>query len=119
MVFNSLVFLGFFLAVFALYWGFLVRHIHVRNVFLLACSYAFYGYWDWRFLFLIAFSSLVDFQVGKSMGTSQNEKNRKVLLCISLFTNLGLLGLFKYYNFFLDNFIDAFSLFGQRSKQIV
>lgn len=80
---------------------------------LLVSSYVFYGWWDWRFLFLIAISSLVDYLVGKQLFKTENTTRRKVLLWISLGVNLGFLLYFKYANFFIESFIDAFSLFGR------
>jgi D-alanyl-lipoteichoic acid acyltransferase DltB (MBOAT superfamily) len=77
-----------------------------------AASYLFYGWWDWRFLSLILFSSIVDFLVGRKLCSVQNSKKRKALLWVSILVNLGFLCFFKYYNFFLDNFITAFSFFG-------
>src|SRR5690606_758766 len=67
---------------------------------------------DWRFLLLILFSTLVDYFVGFWMAKAEESKHRKFLLYTSLFVNLGLLGFFKYYNFFIDNFVQAFSFFG-------
>ena len=112
MVFNSLVFLAFFCIVFALYWGLLSRFIWLRNLFLLVASYVFYGYWDWRFLFLIAFSSFVDYQVGRLLGCVEAIKWRKALLATSIVTNIGLLGFFKYYNFFIESAQDVLSQLG-------
>ena len=103
MVFNSIAFLVFFCLVFALYWGFLSERLSLRNAFLLVASYFFYAYWDWRFLLLIVFSSAVDFQVGKCLEGTQNTHTRRSLLILSLCTNLGMLGFFKYYNFFIDS----------------
>ena len=103
MVFNSLVFLIFFAITFAIYWAVFSDRIRMRNVYLLICSYIFYGYWDWRFLALIAFSSAVDYKVGRLLGFSECRTKRKALLSISICTNLGLLGLFKYYNFFIES----------------
>ena len=103
MAFNSLTFLCFFAAVFALYWGVLSSHLRIRNAFLLIVSYVFYGYWDWRFLLLIVFSSAVDFLVGSKLEDLVSRTHRKLLLILSLCTNLGLLGAFKYYNFFVES----------------
>ena len=75
-------------------------------------SYLFYGWWDWRFLGLIAFSTLVDYVVGIQLDKSEDAFRRKALLVLSLSVNIGLLGFFKYYNFFLDSFEDAFTLLG-------
>lgn len=112
MLFNSIDFAVFLPVVFLAYWFVFNKNIKIQNFFLLVASYVFYGWWDWRFLFLILFSTVVDFLVGKGMSNEDNPTKRKVLLGISLFINLGLLGFFKYYNFFIDNFIKAFSLFG-------
>jgi len=75
-------------------------------------SYVFYGWWDWRFLALILFSTLVDYVIGVSLGKEENLNKRKILLWISILVNLGFLGFFKYYNFFLENFRSAFSAVG-------
>jgi D-alanyl-lipoteichoic acid acyltransferase DltB (MBOAT superfamily) len=72
----------------------------------------FYGWWDWRFLSLILFSAVVDYQIGRRLSNEESQPKRKILLWISILVNLGFLGFFKYYNFFLDNFIGAFSFFG-------
>lgn len=72
----------------------------------------FYGWWDWRFLSLILFSTLVDYSVGLRLKDEENQNKRKILLWISILVNLGFLGFFKYYNFFLENFTTAFSFFG-------
>ncbi|WP_330444567.1 MBOAT family O-acyltransferase [Flavivirga abyssicola] len=79
---------------------------------LLVASYVFYGWWDYRFLFLIIFSTIVDFSIGLGLSKENHLKRRKVLLITSVLVNLGLLGFFKYYNFFIDNFVTVFSFFG-------
>ena len=112
MLFNSLDFAIFLPIVFILYWFVVNKNLKNQNSLLLVASYVFYGWWDWRFLFLIFFSTVVDFLVGKRMKDENNETRRKFLLGVSLAINLGLLGFFKYYNFFIDNFIKAFSFFG-------
>jgi alginate O-acetyltransferase complex protein AlgI len=84
----------------------------LQNALLVAASYVFYGWWDWRFLSLIIFSSILDFFIGIKMSDTENGGRRKMLLWTSVFVNLGFLGFFKYYNFFLDNFIEAFTFFG-------
>lgn len=113
MLFNSIEFAIFLPVVFLLYWFVFQKRIELQNLFLLCVSYIFYGWWDWRFLSLIIFSSIIDFFVGIRLGKEENQVNKKVLLGISIFVNLGLLGFFKYYNFFIDNFIEAFSFFGK------
>ncbi|HQV77522.1 MAG TPA: MBOAT family O-acyltransferase [Chitinophagales bacterium] len=84
----------------------------LQNLLIVASSYLFYGWWDWRFLSLILFSTLVDYLIGLGLLKQENLTNRKILLWTSILVNLGFLGFFKYYNFFLDNFITAFSFFG-------
>jgi len=111
MLFNSIEFAIFLPIVFALYWLFHKTH-RIQLWIVLLSSYLFYGWWDWRFLGLIAFSSLVDFFIGIYLGKTDNQKRRKLLLATSLVFNLGLLGFFKYFNFFTEAFVDAFSLFG-------
>ncbi|TXK71924.1 MBOAT family protein [Mesonia sp. HuA40] len=111
MLFNSIDFAVFLPIVFALYW-LLRKHLRAQNVLIALASYVFYGWWDWRFLFLILFSTLVDFFVGLQLEKSEHPQRRKLFLYLSLGVNLGLLGFFKYYNFFIDNFNQAFSFFG-------
>lgn len=96
---------------FLLYWYVANKSIQLRNFFILIVSYIFYGWWDYRFLGLIIFSSSVDFFLGKKIKESNDKKNKKLLLSLSLLVNLGLLGVFKYYNFFVESFIDAMSTF--------
>lgn len=112
MLFNSLDFAIFFPIVFVLYW-LVARNLTLRNILILVASYTFYGWWDWRFLFLIALSTLVDFYVGKYMHKTDDRNKRKQLLFISLFVNLGFLVYFKYTNFFIESFVDSFRLFGR------
>jgi D-alanyl-lipoteichoic acid acyltransferase DltB (MBOAT superfamily) len=112
MLFNSLDFAIFFPIVFLVYW-IVAKKIIPRNLFLLAASYFFYGWWDWRFLFLIAFSSIVDFFVGRYLSKTEAKTKRKILLWTSIGVNIGLLGYFKYANFFIESFVDSFRLFGQ------
>ncbi|WP_198416768.1 MBOAT family O-acyltransferase [Marinilabilia rubra] len=112
MLFNSLEFAIFLAIVFILYWFVLKNNTKGQNFLLLIASYVFYGWWDWRFLALILFSSIVDYAVGSKLAKTQNYHKRKVLLLTSILTNLGLLGFFKYYNFFIDSFVDVVSVFG-------
>ncbi len=113
MLFNSLDFAIFLPIVFVLYWFILNKSLKLQNFLIVAASYLFYGWWDWRFLSLILFSTLVDYGVGLGMHRSSSEKRRKILLWVSIVVNLGFLGFFKYYNFFLDSFVSAFSFFGR------
>lgn len=113
MLFNSIDFAIFLPIVFILYWFVTNKNLKLQNLLIVAASYLFYGWWDWRFLSLILFSTLVDYTVGQKLRNEENQLKRKVLLWTSILVNLGFLGFFKYYNFFLDNFITAFSFFGQ------
>jgi len=113
MLFNSIEFALFLPIVFALYWFVFNRNIKLQNALILVSSYFFYGWWDWRFLLLISFSTVVDFVVGKQLHKEGIRSKRKLLLWLSLLTNLGLLGFFKYYNFFIDNFVEAFTFMGR------
>ncbi|RCW27022.1 MBOAT family protein [Marinilabilia salmonicolor] len=112
MLFNSIEFAIFLPVVFLLYWFVVNRSLKAQNFLLLAASYLFYGWWDWRFLSLIAFSSVVDYVIGLQLHKTEVRKKRRLLLTLSILTNLGFLGFFKYYNFFVDSFVDAVSVFG-------
>src|SRR6056300_1463096 len=113
MLFNSLDFAVFLPIVFALYWFVTNHNLKLQNALIVAASYVFYGWWDWRFLSLIIFSTLVDYSIGRRLKNEEKQSTRKILLWTSIIVNLGFLGFFKYYNFFLDNFITAFSFFGK------
>ncbi|MBN1987260.1 MAG: MBOAT family protein, partial [Prolixibacteraceae bacterium] len=113
MLFNSIDFAIFLPVVFFLYWFVTSKNLPVQNAFLILVSYVFYGWWDWRFLSLIVFSSGVDYLVGIYLAKSKIQRNRKILLLISIVVNLGFLGFFKYFNFFTESFARAFTLFGK------
>ena len=113
MLFNSLDFAIFLPIVFVLYWFVCQKNLKLQNFLVLVASYVFYGWWDIRFLSLIVFTTLVDYVVGRRLEVEERKGKRKMLLWISIVVNLGFLGFFKYYNFFLDNFLAAFSFFGQ------
>src|SRR5262245_56784393 len=108
MLFVELAFLPFFLIVFGVYWA--LPSNRSRKWWLLAASYYFYGSWDWRFLSLLVFSTLLDYTVG--LGLERPGARRKAWLCASLIGNLGLLGFFKYFNFFVDSAVDFLSSLG-------
>jgi D-alanyl-lipoteichoic acid acyltransferase DltB (MBOAT superfamily) len=112
MFFNSIDFAIFLPAVFFLYWFVAGKNLKIQNVFIVIASYVFYGWWDWRFLLLIVFSTLTDYLVGIYLSKTENKDKRKILLWISVIVNILFLGFFKYYNFFVENFVAAFSLFG-------
>ncbi|MCK8479559.1 MBOAT family O-acyltransferase [Psychroserpens algicola] len=112
MLFNSIDFAIFLPVVFVLYWFVVKQHLRLQNTLLVIASYVFYGWWDWRFLSLILFSTIVDFSIGIYLKKTSDAKKRKYLLWTSIGVNIGLLMFFKYYNFFVDSFVTAFSFFG-------
>ena len=112
MLFNSLIFPIFLVIVFAAYWLLQKGPLRLQNALLVVVSYIFYGWWDWRFLSLIFFSSVVDYVVGMTLERTEDDRKRKILLGTSLATNLGLLGFFKYYGFFVNSFVEMMAAFG-------
>ncbi|MFT5168870.1 MAG: alginate O-acetyltransferase complex protein AlgI [Saprospiraceae bacterium] len=112
MLFNSIDFAFFLVIVFCLYWFVTNKNLKIQNTLLVLASYVFYGWWDWKFLSLIIFSSFVDYFVGIALSKKKDKCTRKLLLALSLFINLGFLGFFKYYNFFIESFAEAFTFFG-------
>lgn len=116
MVFNSLGFFIFLLIVFMLYWFVFNKHLKAQNTLILVSSYVFYGLWDWRFLSLILLSTLVDYFVALKIYSLNEQSKRKLWLWVSVVFNVGLLGFFKYYNFFVGSWIDMVSLFGYTMK---
>lgn len=112
MLFNSLEFLLFLPTVFFLYWFVFKNQLRAQNLLLLVASYIFYGWWDWRFLSLIIASTFLDYFISIQLGKTDISKKRKFLLGVSLVGNLGMLGFFKYYNFFVSSWIEAWSSVG-------
>ena len=112
MLFNSIEFFIFLPIVFTIYWLIGNKRIKQQNLLIAIASYVFYGWWDWRFLFLILFSSLVDYTIGLKLKSEDKPSKRKALLWVSICVNLGFLGFFKYYNFFVDSLVDSFTFFG-------
>ncbi len=146
MVFTEFRFLFFFLIIFCVYWG--LQNNNHRKFWLLICSYIFYGAWDWRFLFLLLLSTVVDYFVGLMLSRPQvnhataapeiptqevvenpetkknsfswdalltkplHHKEPQIWLLVSLVVNLGLLGFFKYYNFFTDSAANLLNFLG-------
>ena len=103
MLFNSIAFFIFLPIVFAIYWS-LKNSLKLQNAFLILASYVFYGWWDWRFLALIIFSTLLDYFLSLRM--------TKPKFILSLIGNLGVLAVFKYYNFFVDSWVNAWGMMG-------
>jgi len=112
MLFNSLSFLLFLPIVFTLYWWVNKKGLQLQNFLLLVASYFFYACWDWRFLFLLLFSTALDYFTGIQMAEAKNEGNKKFWFWLSIIVNLGFLGFFKYYNFFADSFAELISGLG-------
>lgn len=112
MIFNSIEFALFLPLVFILYWFVFKKNLKIQNTLLILASYVFYGWWDWRFLSLIIFSSCVDYFVGLGLSKHDDPGKRKALLMASILVNLGFLGFFKYFNFFADSFAQLISVFG-------
>lgn len=117
MSFNSIEFFVFLPLVFVLYWLVFHKKVGIQNLLVLFASYFFYSLWDWRFLFLILASTIVDYLVGLAIHRNDHDDTkRKFYLWISIIFNVSLLGFFKYYNFFADSFLEMFQLFGYSIK---
>ncbi|MGE5355311.1 MAG: MBOAT family O-acyltransferase [Deltaproteobacteria bacterium] len=113
MLFNSIDFAIFLPVVFLFYWFVFNKNLKIQNLFIVASSFLFYAWWDWRFLFLMIGSASVDFIVGNKLRNQESRSIRRIYLILSLVINLGILGFFKYFNFFAQNFVSAFSFFGK------
>lgn len=107
MLFNSWIFILFFVVVYGGYLA-LSRSLRGQNLLLLAASYVFYGWWDWRFCGLLLLSTVVDYWVGRKMAASDDDRVRKRLLILSVVVNLGVLGFFKYFDFFYESVAAGF-----------
>lgn len=116
MFFNSLAFAIFLPIVFLLYWFVFNKTKSTQNVILIIASYYFYSCWDWRFLFLLVFSTFLDYYTGIRIEKSQTEKSRKFWFWLSVLVNLGFLGVFKYYNFFASSFATLLSGVGFKAS---
>ena len=110
MSFNSIEYILFLLLIVLLYWR--IRHVRLQNILLLFASYFFYAMWDWRFLSLILISTITDYSIGLLFSRIESNHNRKLLMIVSLVVNLGLLGFFKYYNFFIESAVDVLTVLG-------
>ncbi len=107
MLFNSLSFAFFLTVVYLLYWLVTNKNLRSQNILLLLSSYFFYGCWDWRFLFLLIFSTGLDYFTGLRIFVSNKPTKRFLWLWLSILVNVGFLGFFKYYNFFISSFSKA------------
>jgi alginate O-acetyltransferase complex protein AlgI len=115
MLFNSIAFAFFLPIVFLLYWFVAKGNYKLQNGLLLFSSYFFYACWDWRFLFLLIFSTLLDYSSGLKIHAAADARTRKFWFLLSICVNLGFLGLFKYYNFFASSFAEALASVGVKS----
>lgn len=114
MLFNSLTYFYFIVLVFIVYWWLLRKNLRLQNLFLFIASYCFYGWWDVRFLALIFASSLVDFIVGRLIFRETKKEKKRKFLWLCMFVNLGMLGFFKYFDFFIDSFSGLITQLGFR-----
>lgn len=112
MLFNSLQYFVFLPLVFAIYWSINNKSLKFQNLLLLGASYFFYACWDWRFLFLLIFSTGLDYFTGLKMQDAPNATMKKFWFWLSIGINVGFLGVFKYYNFFATSFAELLSGFG-------
>lgn len=110
MLFNKIEFALFFLLTFLLYWSVFNKNLKQQNLFLLVASFFFFACFDWRFLFLLLFTITLDFLFAHKIYNSKH--NKKTWLWLSIIVNLCFLGVFKYFNFFIDNFSGLLSFFG-------
>lgn len=111
MLFNSYSFLVFLPIVFCLYWFVFNRRLKWQNILILLASYVFYGWWSEKFLVLLIGSTMLDYFYGFGVASSSKWRSR-LFLWLSILNNLGILGLFKYYNFFAEQFQHAFAVVG-------
>lgn len=112
MLFNSIEFAIFFPLVFLLYWFVAGKKYKIQNILILVASYYFYGCWDWRFLMLLVFSTSLDYFSGLMIVDSTSRNLKRFWFWLSIVVNLGFLGVFKYYNFFIESFAQTLSLAG-------
>ena len=118
MLFNSIEFLLFLPTVFVLYWFVFNKNLKFQNSLVMISSYLFYGWWDYRFLSLIFLSTLVDYIIGLNIPKQDSKIKQKLLLWCSVLFNLSILGFFKYYNFFIDSWLNLFNSIGYEIKSV-
>jgi D-alanyl-lipoteichoic acid acyltransferase DltB (MBOAT superfamily) len=116
MFFNSFAFAVFLPIVFLLYWFVFNKNKKYQNLILILASYYFYSCWDWRFLFLLVFSTFLDYSTGIKIEKSEKVSTRKFWFWLSIIVNLGFLGIFKYYNFFASSFADLLNGLGLKTS---
>jgi D-alanyl-lipoteichoic acid acyltransferase DltB (MBOAT superfamily) len=116
MLFNSIEYFLFLPTIYFLYWIVSKKSLKLQNILVLLASYLFYGWWDWRFLSLIFLSTLVDYFVGQKIYNSKNKNSRKYWLWVSIAFNVGLLGFFKYFNFFVDSWVNLIGSLGFQTQ---
>ncbi|OOV18388.1 MBOAT family protein [Flavobacterium sp. LM4] len=119
MFFNSLAFAIFLPIVFFLYWFVFNKSKNAQNALLIVASYYFYSCWDWRFLFLLVFSTFLDYYTGIQIEKGKSDKSRKFWFWLSIIVNLGFLGVFKYYNFFAASFSELLNTVGIQASPIL
>ncbi|MCV9927463.1 MBOAT family protein [Flavobacterium sp. LS1R49] len=119
MFFNSLAFAVFLPVVFFLYWFVFNKSKSTQNALLIVASYCFYSCWDWRFLFLLVFSTFLDYYTGIQIEKGKSERSRKFWFWLSILVNLGFLGVFKYYNFFAASFSELLNSVGIQASPIL
>src|SRR4051812_3565644 len=112
MLFNSFSYALFLPVVFILYWFVTNKNLTLQNLFLLIASWFFYSLFNWRFLFLLMFSILLDYSTGIKIHEAEDRRHKRFWLWLSISINVGFLCFFKYYNFFADSFAQALSLVG-------
>ena len=112
MTFQSLEYLLFLPVVFILYWTLCRRSKTLQNGLIVAASLVFYGWWDWRFLGLLLLTAFSTYFAGMWMGETDNTRKRKWINVGAIVLNVGILFVFKYFNFFVQSFTDAFLMFG-------
>jgi len=115
-IFTSTTFFLFLVLVYGLYWG--LKERRHQNILLVVASYTFYAWWDWRFCGLLLFSSLLDYWVALRMEKIPLRADRRPLILLSVFANLGLLGFFKYFNFFIENFYQFLNMLGWKADPV-
>lgn len=118
MLFTSITFALFIILVFILYWFVFNWNLKAQNLFLLISSYVFYGWWDWRFLFILFIISISNYLIAIGIQKKDKKQHRKLFFIAGLVINIATLVLFKYFNFFIDGFINLISLFGFKVNSI-